>query len=38
MQSYTISGNIVDILNREIFYGEVIVEGSKITSIKNSQQ
>jgi adenine deaminase len=29
----SITGNIVDIFNRQIFYGEVIVENGKITSI-----
>jgi adenine deaminase len=30
----SITGNIVDIFNKEIFYGEVVVENGKIASIK----
>ena len=35
MDSYIIQGNIVDIFNRQIFYGEVTVTLGKITSIQN---
>jgi len=34
MNSYNIQGNIVDIFNREIFYGEVVVEKGKIIAIQ----
>jgi adenine deaminase len=34
MNSYKIQGNIVDILNQQIFHGEVIVENGKITSVQ----
>ena len=34
MNSYTIQGNIVDIFNKEIFYGEVSVVDGKISSIE----
>ena len=33
MQSFKISGNIVDILNKEIYYGEVTIEDGKILSL-----
>src|ERR1700712_2692154 len=33
MNSFTIHGNIVDIFNKEIFYGTVTVEGEKITAM-----
>ncbi len=31
--SYTVSGNIVDIVNREIFQGTIIIENGKITDV-----
>jgi adenine deaminase len=34
MKAYTIEGNIVDIFNKEIFYGSVTVADGKILSIK----
>ncbi|MGF2413595.1 adenine deaminase [Ferruginibacter sp.] len=33
MHSFKIQGNIVDIFNQQIFYGEVLVEEGKITAI-----
>ena len=36
MQSFSIKGNIVQILERKIFYGEVFIENGKIVSIKNT--
>ncbi len=33
MPSFKIQGNIVDIFNKEIFFGEVIAEKGKIVSI-----
>lgn len=35
MNSFKIQGNIVDILARKIYYGEVFVENGKIASIKS---
>ncbi len=37
MASFKIQGNIVDILNKTIFYGEVTVEKGKIASIEKLQ-
>ncbi|MEY2918374.1 MAG: adenine deaminase [Bacteroidota bacterium] len=34
MNSYKIQGNIVDIFNQQIFYGEVTVENGKIASVQ----
>lgn len=34
MNSYTIQGNIVDIFNKQIFYGEITVENKKITAVE----
>ncbi len=34
MKSFKIKGNIVDIINKEIFYGVVSVEGEKIAAIE----
>jgi adenine deaminase len=34
MDSFKIKGNIVDIFNKEIFYGEVVVENGNITTIQ----
>lgn len=34
MKSFTISGNIVDIAARNIFWGDVVISGNKITDIK----
>ncbi len=34
MSTLTIKGNIVDILAKQIFYGEIIVQGGKISAIK----
>jgi adenine deaminase len=34
MNSYKIQGNIVDIFNQQIFYGEVIVDNGKIASVQ----
>jgi adenine deaminase len=34
MNSYTVQGNIVDIFNKEIFYGQVTVTNKKITNIQ----
>ena len=34
MKSYSVKGNIVDIFNKEIFYGEVVVEDGKIAAIE----
>lgn len=34
MQSFSVSGNIVDILNREIFYGELLVQDGKLLEVK----
>ncbi|MCD4680795.1 MAG: adenine deaminase [Bacteroidales bacterium] len=36
-KSYTVSGNIVDIVNKEIFQGTITVEGNKIISLKKEQ-
>ena len=33
MNSFKVSGNIVDILQEEIFYGEITVEGGRISSL-----
>ena len=33
MQAFSISGNIVDIFNKEIYYGEIVIEQGKIQSI-----
>ena len=37
MSTFKIQGNIVDILAREIFYGEVAVDAGKVTSIQKLQ-
>lgn len=37
MSTFSISGNIVDIFKKEIFYGEVVIENGKITSIQKLQ-
>ncbi len=34
MHSFSVSGNIVDILNREIFYGELLVQDGKLLQLK----
>ncbi|MEO6488785.1 MAG: adenine deaminase [Ferruginibacter sp.] len=36
MNSFTLTGNIVDILNRQIFYGEIKIVDGKISSILRS--
>ncbi|MGG9971317.1 adenine deaminase [Ferruginibacter sp. SUN002] len=36
MKSYSVKGNIVDIFNKEIFFGEVVVEDGKIKSIEKT--
>ncbi|MEP7166202.1 MAG: adenine deaminase, partial [Ferruginibacter sp.] len=38
MNSFNISGNIVDILNKQVFFGELIVENGKISRISNRQE
>ena len=38
MGNIKITGNIVDIINRQIFYAELIIEDEKIRSITNRQQ
>ncbi len=34
MHSFKVAGNIVDVFNKEIYYGEVIVEDGKIKSVE----
>ena len=34
MHSFTLTGNIVDIFNKEIYYGEVVVENGKIKELR----
>lgn len=36
-KNFSISGNIVDIVNMEIFQGTITVEGNKITNLKKEQ-
>ena len=38
MNSFTISGNIVDIINKQVFYGELIIEEGKISRVSNEQE
>jgi len=38
MNDFSIHGNIIDIINRQIFYAELVVVNGKISSINNKQE